>query len=141
MKWLLPICALATLSGYGGAASLVPNARAAVLLQSGSMTDLELIVSPLATSADSPDACTYDSDGFGCSRDFRLDQDEYRFNTSSDSSKYPFYVYVVNYSAKPVRYTLRITLNGEEKVYFSDYADPNMTTKVARIFRHSAEDL
>jgi len=141
MKWLVFVVSALFVTGCGGSGALLPNSRASVTVWSSAVSDLEIIVSPKSGDAGVIDACDLNSDGFGCNRYFKGDEINYRFDTSSESSSSPFFVYLKNTSPSPVRYRFQVLLNEEEKVYFTDTAPAHSTIRIARIFRYSADDI
>lgn len=128
------------LAGCGGGASQVlgQNSHAQVLIDSRDIADLDLIIAPRQGAPGSADACSQDAIGFGCTRRLGSTSTMLEFDTRSEASANPYFVYVRNRSASAQRVYLEIRIDNEVKYTLDVDVYAGETLQVARIFRNNA---
>lgn len=141
MRWsLFALLLIAVLTaGCGGQKIFGSNSNVTIYVSQVPQNDIELIVAPLQGRVSDTDACNADSDGFGCTRDINDVFITYRFQTSSDSSSDPFYVYVNNFGDEPRNTTIDIRVDNDTEVAESLLIPPKTSIFVAKIYRNNAQ--
>ncbi len=133
--------AAASLTGCGGTASTVLGENEAVvaMIQGTGVAGVEMTISPNEGAVDHPDGCTVDDPGFGCTGSENANTKQINFETNSDASDTPYYLYLDNNTLAAIDVELTVMMNGDEEVSEMVTVPVGGATVYAHIFRNNAE--